>query len=168
MSSDDDISEKVEKLIAAINGVRQGGYEEAIQACRGASDALRELLAVQLMPVFADRFASDGSESIERKRETARKVNDDLGSIGLALRCPTTGQASALVAVNKWLSSGGRKGVFRLVSYPRSSDRATFSSTAFPSVDLMPRPVRLEGGRDSWRRHVGPEGANHDKDGQNR
>lgn len=146
MPNDDSAPHLIEKLLKAIEGVRAGDYAAGVKSCAEATETLQSLLAIQLTPLFKAHFVTDASEGVERKRELAREANKDLSSIGLAVRCPTTGRPSAFVVANL---HSPRQAQFRLVSYPRDKDHITFSSASFPDVELIPRPSRMEGGRKS-------------------
>lgn len=142
-------SERREELIAALASTH-GGYLRAAQHLRNARQLFHEQVAIQVAPLLNKYLEKVPKSTLQEKQELAKWVNAELRSLGLAVRCPKTGQAAMLRADPGHDEEHGRFQI-ALISNDLARKR-TVSSPELFQLDLMANFERREPLAERWRR----------------
>lgn len=123
---------------------RSTDYNGQVERLRALRSSFHEELAAAFEPIFNAALEAAPHEDLESKRALCTAANDTLKSLGLAIRCPRTGQPVIMVADNRY--EGDEAGRFRLEMRARSGHHATrtLSSPTLVQFELMEDPARPE------------------------
>ena len=140
-----DHASKVTELLATNVGTE---YSSAAKWASDLKDAVSELIGQRLEPAFNQTLSSMPQETLANKQDICRFANQELRNLGLAIRCPRTGQPASLHADR---GNNHKAGVFQIELLGSESARrkTKHSSKLFP-FELMSRPVRVEGLANFW------------------
>lgn len=98
--------------------------------------AFRGVIAEVLEPLLNERAASMPQDTYEQKKIVSKWINTELHELGLAIRCPKTGQPAHCLA-----NPGGTPGVgrFHLETVDTKGKRhRTVTAVKLPTLSLMP------------------------------
>jgi hypothetical protein len=138
----DDHDERAEaelrRAIQRIAGSETRPYEHTRARLASTSRIVREELAAILQPAINGQAAAMPHETYEEKKTLANWINRELRQLGLAIRCPRTGEPCLLQAGPARDHVVGR---FRLDYMDESGRRhSPSSSVSLPQLELMPDP----------------------------
>ena len=126
----------------SLEAAAREGYLSARATAASYQHTLRTALACGLQRQFVRYVATLPCETLEQKQVVAKFVNYELSSLGLSLRCPSTGQSALLVADAGPKPVAGRF-VFEIcLTNGHRTRRAP--SDHLPELELMP----YDGSRD--------------------
>lgn len=106
-------------------------FEGRAAALAEINEAFRQELAARFTPALNAHLKEAAPEDAETKKQLASDVMEKLTSLGLAVRCPVTGAASAL---NVWMGSGHPLGRFTI--QPKGEKKPTIIRANIK--DLLP------------------------------
>lgn len=110
-------------------------YEGRLAALSEIAATVRAEVAIQLQPVLNAKIQAMPHENYKQKKELAHWVNGQLEPLGLALKCPKTGQPAKLYG-----DIGARPQIGRfqfVVSIPGERPKRTLSADVLPELILM-------------------------------
>ena len=121
----------------------RGDSETQLNLLASLRHAFQQDLAGAAGPVMTAEVQRRDEGILESRREVCSWVNAQLRTLGLAIRCPRTGQPSILVADAR--DEHDHRGRFRL-EHRDAGGRAsrTLASVTPPVLDLMEDPPRRE------------------------
>jgi hypothetical protein len=124
--------------------IRSLSYAQAYQLATQWNQMFHEELAGVLAPFLNQQLRDTPQQTLPQMREVATSVNADMKQLGIAIRCPATGQPSVLVAETK---SGTEANVYRYrFQHTNGQGRPSRHSACrtLPELSLMPLPARIE------------------------
>lgn len=121
---------------------KRDDYESLHARLMEAREQFHELLAGRLAQAFNKHLASLPQDTLQEKRDLARHANADLRHLGLAVKCPKTGEPAMFYGDPGHIPDKGR---FQLgLVSEEAARKRTFTSQTLFQVELMGRPVRRE------------------------
>ena len=136
---------RITELVAPRDRETYGALHKRLAEAR---ELFHDLLAERLTEGFNAHLASLPSQTMEQKQQLTRDANADLRALGLAVKCPKTGQPAVLHADRGNHPAEGRFQV-ALIS-AESNRKRTLSSPQLFSVELMGHPTRREPLAEHW------------------
>tara|TARA_R110002111_G_scaffold18776_8_gene45909 strand:+ start:160 stop:666 length:507 start_codon:yes stop_codon:yes gene_type:complete len=130
------VNSKLERIGELLNQDTPKDYMALRTSLEEARDLFHEVLAERLRDSFNDHLASEPHESAIEKRSLSRAANADLRGLGLAIKCPKTGEPAHLRGV-----ADTETGRFQLCLTANSSYARSVTSKQLPTLDLMIRPT---------------------------
>lgn len=119
-------------------------YDRLIVELRELSELTRQEMAERLAPALTQRVKSMRQLTYEDKQRVATWINNEIRPLGLAVKCPATGQPGILI-----VDLGGAAGDvsrFRVESHDASGKRIRkFLAGELHTIDLVPAMPRGEG-----------------------
>jgi hypothetical protein len=144
-STFDDRLRTLTELLAAD---RRSGYRALRSDLHHARELFHQLVAERFAPAFNTHLASMPRGSLQEKQALAVHANEELRRLGLAIKCPKTGQPAALQADTGRHPEAGRYRIALLAGEP--TRKKTTSSAELYTVELMARPDRREPLAERW------------------
>jgi hypothetical protein len=136
----DAIAQQVEGLL---DGMTLQSFVAGVEHAREAGHLAQRMLAERLVPHFQRFVKEQPHATYEEKQRLALRVNELLGSVGLAVECPNTLRPGMLVA-----DVGGRDGAasrFRLDTRDESGKRArSWGGRDLSGLRIIPDVSRRE------------------------
>jgi hypothetical protein len=117
-------------------------YAEAASALELSRLAAQQAFAAEFGPIFRGHVEAMRQTTFADKKAIAKWVNAELKRFGLAIRCPKTGQPSAMVA-----DRGEGNGRFQLYHHDGKRQVRTFSASKLFPLELM-APGTVHGPHD--------------------
>lgn len=111
-----------------------------------ARSITHDAIALAYREPFNAHLRSLPQDTLQERQALCRAANEHLRELGLAVRCPRTGEASMLQVDTDRSNASGR---FRIVTLaaPRTK---SMSSLTLPAVELVRRPDRREPFAEKW------------------
>jgi len=146
--------EQVARVVKLLDREPAKDYESVVLWQQELRDSVQSLIIERLQPALNQKLASFPRETLAEKQELCRWFATELrNNLGLAIRCPKTGQPAALRA-----HPGNRPAVGRFQLELLGVDQGrlrTKNSTELFAVELMPRNPRIEAlSADYWVKKV--------------
>lgn len=131
------------KRIGDLLGERKrDDYESLLNRLTEARAVFHDMLAQRFAEAFNSHLAAQPQGTLQEKRTLARQANAVLRNIGLAVKCPKTGEPAVFYGDPGHTPEEGR---FQLgLASEEASRKRTFTSRTLFRVELMGRPVRRE------------------------
>lgn len=146
------VRQELEAIEALITADDAKDYRAVMQRMLSAREKFHYLLAESLCEAFNANVALMPQKTLAEKQALTRRANLDLRMLGLAIRCPKTGEPAMLLADQGYDSETGRFQL-RLVQGAQQH-RVTVSSRLLPRLDLMEAPLRREALAETWQQRV--------------
>lgn len=125
------------------------------------NSAFRNQIASTYEPILNKHLRAADPQDVDAKKQLASQVMERLDALGLAIRCPKTGQPSALMAKQ---NASNPKGQFFIT--PKGTNRPSFIRTKLSN--LLPLNLVVDRPRrealDEWRAQAGQQGSPHETD----
>lgn len=135
-----------EVLVRPLTAEPASNYEAARIEAKLIKDAAIQKIISVVAPTVNARLQSMPSQSYDDKRSVCQWLNQELRELGIAIKCPKTGDPAALHASDD-CGIGGR---FRLrVDTPRG-EHPTVSFAKLPTLSFVPARPRRESFVDYW------------------
>jgi hypothetical protein len=133
-------------------GSLPANFEERAKALSAANHGFRHALRNQLEPALNAHLQAVSQESNESKKQSIDSVRDQLTELGLAVRCPVTGEPGNLYAIAPSKKSPSVQ--FWIKPKNRTSPTVCrVDLNALLPVELVDASPRVEGFA-KWRRHL--------------
>lgn len=119
-------------------------YQNAAETAAKIRHHFHELMAAAIQVRLNEYVKTIPQETLEEKRDAASWINSELRKLGLAMKCPTTGNPGILVADYRGRDEDSTSR-FRIASRETTGHRTRgASSSKIESMELMPDPPRLD------------------------
>ncbi|MDL1904525.1 hypothetical protein FBT69_06900 [Synechococcales cyanobacterium CNB] len=135
---------RIEQLFAER---KRDDYESLRARLTEARELFHDALAERFAAAFNAHLAAQPHETLAEKRDLTREANADLRALGLAVRCPRTGEPAMLQTDSGYRPEAGR---FQLLLLRSGEQFKSKTSTSLFRVDLMAYPNRREGAAEYW------------------
>lgn len=137
---------ELRRMIDRLALAENGDYQALADDLRRVRHKFHAFIARVVEQPINNHLQSLDQHSIVEKREVAKWLNNELRSLGLAIRSPGTGEPGHLRAT----SSSGEFGRFQVALTGEKRRSAKSSDTLF-HLELMPFPDRFRhSGQQSW------------------
>lgn len=141
--------DRIAKLLTAKNNEM---FEASSKRFQEARELFHEELAEQFAGPLNEELKRMPKESCEEKQALCRWANAELRALGLAVKCPKTGEAAALHVLPSPRENARFQ--FELIDHAHGRHR-TITSTQLPVIALRSRPQRREPQAEYWRNRLG-------------
>lgn len=135
---------RIEQLFAER---KRDDYESLRARLTEARDLFHDAMAERFTEAFNAHLAAQPQATLAEKQALSRDANADLRALGLAVRCPKTGDPAMLHGDRGYRPDAGR---FQLLLLHSGGHTKTKSSTSLFQVDLMGFPNRREPLAEYW------------------
>lgn len=146
------IDAKLRRIEQLLGERKRDDYESLRDRLTEARELFHDMLAERFTEAFNAHLAAQPQATFREKQALTRDANADLRALGLAIRCPRTGEPADFHADVGHKPAEGRFMV-ALVSNDRDRKRTVSSQHLF-QVELRGNPNRREGGAEYWARRV--------------
>lgn len=154
--SDSVIHKRMGRITELMTNGQDDNYASFAGRLRKARQLFHQLVAEQLAEPLNEQLRSTPHDSLEQKQQLARWTNAELRALGVAIRCPKTGEAAMLHAHS---GNHPKRGRFQIGLIEVDSGRKkTVSSPELLTLELMAHPMRREPLAEYWARRVSGNG----------
>jgi hypothetical protein len=130
---------------------RQASYSQLASKFRKVRDEVAELISKEVADSLNGHLDKMPQETRAQKQELCRWLNAEMRSLGIAIRCPKTGEAAML-----HVDPTGQNGRFQIELIDRENGRKrTLTSVSLPTLTFRPHLVRREPLAEYWAERVG-------------
>lgn len=136
------IDAKLRRIEQLLGERKRDDYKSLRARLTEARELFHDMLAERFTEAFNAHLAAQPQGTLQEKRSLARHANAELRNLGLAVKCPKTGEPAVFYGDPGHMPEEGR---FQLgLASEEASRKRTFTSRTLFRVELMGRPVRRE------------------------
>lgn len=136
-----EIATRLKEINDLISGSKHGeSFPVLLKRLTEARQVFHELLAARFTAELNEHLQQAKRDSIEDRRNAALDISTALNSLGLAIRCPKTGEPALLRAETGRAGSGGH---FQLRLIGEMNQSRTLSFATPVDFELMPSPAQV-------------------------
>ncbi|MFO0901190.1 MAG: hypothetical protein U0836_27505 [Pirellulales bacterium] len=155
----DQLLEQFESELGRLRGTAVNDYESTMRGLRAARQLFHEFAAARLEPALNRAAAQRPQATLPDKQDLARWINGELRSLGIAVRCPRTGQPALLRGDPGHRQPAGRFQI-QLISAEEARRRTSSFATLEP-LQLCGNPERREPLAEYWAERLAPRAGKH-------
>lgn len=149
-SDSEDSSRRHKRIIQLLTTDRTVGYKQVLRQLQEARELVHEEVSRRLEIPLREYLEGRPQGTIRERQNLSRELNADLRSLGIAIKCPRTGEPGILQ-----IDSGYRpQGRYQILIHDDKGYRRTVSATKLPVFELRPNHTRREPMAEYWAKYV--------------